>query len=81
MSSQRCPFSVSWGSLLVLPLVLLVVVVVLLALVSPREGEAQEAPTGRAANRENGLPYDHATMAPSVMVVPPDRVHPDRRSS
>jgi hypothetical protein len=70
MSSQRCPFSVSWGSLLVLPLVLLVVVVVLLALVSPREVEAQEAPTGRAANRGNGIPYDHATMAPSVVVVP-----------
>jgi len=37
---QALPFSVSWGSLLILPLVLFVVVVVLLVLVSPWEVDA-----------------------------------------
>jgi hypothetical protein len=66
MSSQRCPFCASWGSILVIPLVMFVVLVVLLVLASPREVGAQMSRRTASPASGDGVPYDHATMAPAV---------------
>ena len=52
------------------PIVVFVVMVVLLALVSPREVEAQMARGNGNDASSSGMLHDHATMTPIVMAHP-----------